>query len=102
MKSILKIGDKQIVVNHPDNTNLTLNGSILQTEPTNRSWEHQVKEEFSKEGVQWGDAVKWVTSKMGIQQCAGCKSRQHILNQANQLGLKETIRQIKDTFSGSR
>lgn len=54
--------------------------------------------QLESEGIRWGDAVAWVTKKLGIKQCAPCKARQEILNRANELGWKETIRQIKETL----
>jgi hypothetical protein len=57
-----------------------------------------IDEELGKEGLQIGDAIAWVTGKMGITQCSSCHARQEILNNAKALGWKETIRQIKATF----
>lgn len=57
-----------------------------------------VDEELAKHGVQWGDAIAWVTKKIGMKQCAPCKARQEILNSASELGWVETIKQIKGTF----
>ncbi len=57
-----------------------------------------VDEKLAKEGLHLGDAIAWVTKKVGIKQCAPCKARQEILNHAAALGWSETIRQIKETF----
>lgn len=57
-----------------------------------------VDDEMEKAGVAWGDAIAWVTKRIGIKQCSPCKARQEILNSAGQLGFAETFRQIKDTF----
>ena len=57
-----------------------------------------LNDHLEKEGIQWGDAVKWVASRLGVKQCAPCRARQEILNNASNLGWTETIRQIKSTF----
>ena len=60
--------------------------------------QRSVEEELAKEGIQWGDAIAWVTKKIGMKQCAPCKARQEILNSARELGWSETIRQLKETL----
>jgi len=85
------------MVGHPDGTTLRNEGKTLIVTPQ-RPEDVRFKQELEKAGVRWGDAVKWVTSKMGLRQCAACHSRQEILNQARQLGWAETIRQIKETL----
>ena len=103
MDSMLKIGDKKIKVTHPEGTELVIEGGKLTAQvPSHRSLEAQFNEAIGQEGIKWGDAIAWATSKMGIQQCAPCKSRQHILNQLRSLGVKETLRQIKETFNGGK
>lgn len=57
-----------------------------------------VEDELTKRGVQWGDAIAWVTKKAGIKQCAPCKARQEILNKVSEVGWLETIKQIKETI----
>jgi hypothetical protein len=97
---MLKIGNQVIKVTHPDGTELTMEGGKLTASaPSHRSLEAQFNEELGKEGVKWGDAVAWITKKVGIEQCAACRSRQYILNHLKQLGVRETVRQIKETFS---
>lgn len=49
-------------------------------------------------GVQWGDAIAWVTKRLGIEQCAPCKARQEILNKVKEVGWIETFKQIKETL----
>lgn len=49
------------------------------------------------EGIQWGDAVAWVTKKLGVQSCAPCKARQVILNHMTEVGFINTIKALKDT-----
>jgi len=58
-----------------------------------------VDKELAKEGLALGDAIAWVTKKIGMKQCAPCKARQEILNNASELGWKETLRQIKETLN---
>lgn len=60
----------------------------------------QVDVELEREGIPWGDAIAWVTKKIGVKQCAPCKARQEILNHAAQNGWAETMRQIRETFKG--
>jgi len=60
-----------------------------------------VEAELKKAGLQLGDAIAWVTKKVGIKQCAPCKARQEILNHVSELGWTETIKQIRGTFNGS-
>lgn len=57
-----------------------------------------VDEKLAKEGLGLGDAIAWVTKKVGIKQCAPCKARQEILNHAHELGWAETLKQIKETL----
>ena len=103
MQTFIKIGDKIITVNHEAGTELSFeDGKLTSGVPSHRSLEAQINEALGDAGIQWGDAVKWVTEKLGIEACAACKSRQKILNQAKNLGVAETIRQIKGTFSGSK
>ena len=103
MKTMLRIGDKKIAVEHPEGTTLALEGNRISVDmPSHRSLESQLNDAMGKEGIQWGDAIAWATSKLGIQACAACKARQRILNHAKSLGIQETVRQIKETFRGSR
>lgn len=57
-----------------------------------------VDEELNKAGIQWGDAIAWVTKKIGVKQCAPCKARQEILNHAKENGWVATLKSIKETF----
>jgi hypothetical protein len=57
-----------------------------------------VEAKLNNAGLQLGDAVAWVTKRLGVKQCAPCKARQEILNHASQVGWIETLRQIKETF----
>jgi hypothetical protein len=60
-----------------------------------------VEAHLQEAGLKLGDAIAWVTHKLGIPQCAPCKARQEILNNAQKLGWKETIRQLKETLKRS-
>lgn len=57
-----------------------------------------IEAELSTHGLKLGDAIAWVTHKLGIQQCAPCKARQEILNSIKELGVIETARRIKETL----
>jgi len=59
---------------------------------------HEVDAKLEEQGIKWGTAIKWVTSRAGIKQCSSCVAREKILNSAKELGWAETLRQIKDTF----
>jgi hypothetical protein len=101
MKTVLRIGDKKIAIEHPAGSTLTLEGGKLEVaSPSHRSLESQLNDAMGKEGIKWGDAIAWATTKLGLEACAACKARQRILNQAKSLGIAETIRQIKGTFNG--
>jgi hypothetical protein len=101
METQVMIGKKRISIKHPDGTVLQRTGKTLIAVPK-RPPSIILRKDLEKEGIQWGDAIKWATDKLGIKQCARCRQDQAILNQARQLGLAETIRQIKETFRGSR
>lgn len=58
----------------------------------------EVDKAFQEQGIQWGDAIAWITHSIGISQCTPCKARQEILNKAGTLGVKETVKQILGTF----
>jgi hypothetical protein len=51
-------------------------------------------------GVKWGDAIAWVTKRLGVKQCAPCKARQEILNHMGTYGIAETVRLLKETANG--
>jgi hypothetical protein len=60
--------------------------------------QHEVDAMMDKAGVQWGSAIKWVTSRLGIRQCSSCKARELILNHAHENGWAETLKQLKETL----
>lgn len=88
----------------PDNTPFKFKpgesyiGSGRDGSPDIATPQHEVDATLEDAGLKLGDAVAWVTKKIGIKQCAPCKARQEILNNAKQLGWSETIRQIKETL----
>lgn len=53
---------------------------------------------IEKAGIPWGSAIKWVTSKIGLNQCSACKAREVILNHVKENGWTETFKQIKETL----
>lgn len=97
MESQLKIGNHRVQVRHPEGTVLRVEGKTLVADPQ-RPEDVRFRQELEREGVKWGDVVKWITTKLGVEQCASCRTRQEILNRARQLGWKEAIRQIKETL----
>lgn len=64
----------------------------------NQVTQDEVDANLERAGLKLGDAIAWVTHKMGIQQCAPCKARQEILNNVSKVGWAATLKQIKDTF----
>ena len=50
------------------------------------------------EGIQWGDAIAWVTHKMQVKQCAPCKASQELFNESLVLGFKDLARRIKESL----
>ena len=66
--------------------------------------EEALHQELAKEGLQLGDVIKAVikTTKLdkalGKQNCTACSERQRILNEARQLGVKETVKRLIGTF----
>lgn len=98
METQVKVGEHRVTIRHPEGTVLRREGKTLVADPQ-RPEDVRFRQELQAEGIQWGDAIAWVTSKMGIRQCPPCHARQEILNHARQLGWKEAIRQIKETLS---
>ena len=56
-------------------------------------------DDFYNSGIKWGDVIAWAATKVGIDSCGNCKTRQFILNHIAENGVAETIRQIKETYS---
>lgn len=89
-------GTRRVVENTP--YRLLLGEEIIGVDPSCEGQDQRnVDTELEKQGIQWGNAIAWVTKRLGIQQCAPCKARQEILNHAQELGWSETLRQIKET-----
>lgn len=57
-----------------------------------------MSEKLQEAGIQWGDAISWVTKKLGIPECKGCAVRKEIMNNVSKLGWNEALKQIKDTI----
>ena len=57
-----------------------------------------VEAQLAEQAIKWGDAIAWVTKKLGVNQCTPCKARQEILNHASEKGWSQTIKEIKETF----
>ena len=60
--------------------------------------EQELKEGLVAQGIQWGDAVAKLTKVFGIKPCSSCEKRRQILNHAKDLGIKETLKKLKDTL----
>ncbi len=60
--------------------------------------QQDVDAKLEAEGLRLGDAIAWVTKRLGIRQCAACQARREILNNVEKVGWAETIKQIKETF----
>ena len=60
--------------------------------------EQELKEGLVAQGIQWGDAVAKLTKVFGIKPCSRCEKRRQILNHAKDLGIKETLKKLKDTL----
>lgn len=58
----------------------------------------EVDKKLESEGLKLGDAIAWMTKKLGIPQCTACAARQEILNSVEKLGWKETFKQIRETL----
>lgn len=58
----------------------------------------EVGDKLTEDGIQWGSAIKWATTQLGLKQCASCKAREVILNHAKENGWIATLKAIKDTF----
>lgn len=93
----LKPGDVALgAVNYEDIKNLGNPPISTKSHPVN-----ELQVELVKAGIPWGDAIAWATKSIGIEGCEACKSNQALYNQSFKLGLKETIRRIKEYGSRS-
>ena len=54
--------------------------------------------ELARQGIKWGDVIAAFTKRLGIKPCSSCKRRQAILNHVKEIGVKEALRQIKETL----
>lgn len=48
----------------------------------------QLSEALADEGILLGDAIKWMTDKIGIYQCTVCKAKQELYNEWHRRGKK--------------
>ena len=94
METQIKIGNHRVMVRHPDGTKLRVEGKTLIADPQ-RPEDVRFRKELEASGLQWGDAVKWMADKLGIEQCPSCRETQIVLNNVRQLGWAEAIRQIR-------
>lgn len=60
--------------------------------------EQELRSGISNAGIQWGDAVAKLTKVFGIKPCSSCEKRRQIMNAAKDLGIKETLRKLKETL----
>mgnify|MGYP007099590471 CR=1 FL=1 len=60
--------------------------------------EQELRVGVTNQGFQWGDAVEKLTKVFGIKPCSSCEKRRQILNAAKELGIKETLSKLKETF----
>ena len=56
----------------------------------------ELSDKLHGDGVQWGSAIKWVTSQLGIKQCSACHAREVILNHVKENGWIATLKAIKE------
>jgi len=71
------------------------NGNPIITPDTD---EQELRVGLANQGIQWGDAVAKLTKVFGIKPCSSCEKRRQIMNAAKELGIKETLSRLKDTF----
>lgn len=58
----------------------------------------ELDQALANEGIHWGDMVSKATKLFGIKPCSSCEKRRQILNKVQEIGLAETLRQIKETL----
>jgi hypothetical protein len=51
---------------------------------------------MNKKRFKLGDAIARLTKFLGIPHCIRCEKRRIILNDAQELGLRETLKKLKD------
>lgn len=62
--------------------------------------QNEFDEALAGEGILIGDAIKWITSKMGVKQCPACAARQELLNEYHRKG-KAFLSSIKEALKGN-
>lgn len=66
--------------------------------------ETELNEELAKRGMRLGDLVEKMVKAshldklLGKEHCTPCSERKRILNQAHDLGVRETVQQLLGTF----
>ena len=93
-------GQRYLVAEHTTHTPPpgAINTGVVDWSCAGSTAQNEVDAMLEKAGIQWGTAVKKVTSWIGLRQCSSCKAREVILNKAAELGWAETLRQLKDTL----
>jgi hypothetical protein len=104
MASLIAIKDKEGNVRYMQSpARLKLGDEVLghvrYNDRTHQPEQQTIQTVLSHEGIKWGDAIAWATSKVGIKGCAPCKANQELYNQSLKLGLQETARRIKAWLS---
>lgn len=96
----------RIVIEGPNGRRFVEEGAAFTLEPGERviGSERYVSDALQKTadelGIGLGDLIAKATKAFGIKPCAPCEKRRQILNRIGELGVAETIRQLKETFSG--
>ncbi len=52
-------------------------------------------------GIKLGDAIAGLTKALHIPHCSKCEKRRQILNEIQSLGIKETVRRLKEVNESS-
>jgi len=91
------LGERRVAENTPYRL---LKGESISGVDWNCSEENhdEVDAELQRNGIMWGDAIEWAAKKLGIKQCAPCKARKAILNDASKNGWVATAKAIKATL----
>lgn len=85
---------------YPSRTGAVNTGRVVwNCGPEGEATKDELEKHLEENAILWGDAVAWVTKKLGMSQCSPCKARQEILNNAKTLGWAETLKQLKATVA---
>jgi hypothetical protein len=91
-------GKRELVVEEGQSYQTAPGELVIDAMPANPTLEAEFEHELRQAGVQWGDLLAKATHAFGIAPCAPCEQRRQILNQAKELGIREVIKRIKETF----